>query len=154
MANYLPLVLLFIYPYALAQKQIVSVLNKPQVELSVGKVSESLIEFNIKEGFHVQADTVANDNLIPTSINFETLDGLEIRAKFPAYKKFHLNGTNENLLVFDQVLNVTLEILLSRDPNQNFIRIPGQLKYQACDSVKCLFPRTLDFFLDISVKGN
>ena len=67
------------------------------------------------------------------------------------YKEFLLKGTEETLLVFDNDMSITVEISTIKSLGQGTYMLPGELKYQACDSVRCLFPRTLNFEIMVDV---
>lgn len=158
--NYLLLVKFLIYGiisvpafdfFSYDQNQIVSLSSKPYAKLNSGTTVKTSIDFLIKKGYHIQADTVKDNNLIPSALTFEKVEGFEIKIIFPDYKEFLLKGTEETLLVFDNDMSVTVEISTIKSLGQGTYMLPGELKYQACDSVRCLFPRTLNIEIMVAV---
>ena len=112
------------------------------------------IGVNVKEGYHIQANSVNDESLIPTTLEIETNEFLTISKKeFPPSKQFKLEGTDSFLNVYDGKFQVKLFL----DPDKNVPEgkyvLAARLHYQACDSKRCLFPRIVDFSIPIEVKA-
>ncbi len=140
--------------HLLSQSQIVEVGNLSIVTIEPGNRSTVNIPFQIKYGYHIQADTVNDDNLIATILTFENIEGIELsKPKYPDYKEFRLKGTEEKLLVFDAEMQIQVTISVSETVKKGSYSLPGSLYYQACDSVQCLFPRRVNFQVGIEVSN-
>ena len=136
----------------LYQSQMVEAGNLPDVIIKAGKTNTVAIPFQIKYGYHIQADTVIDQNLIAVELTFENIDGIDLnKLDYPDYKEFQLKGTDEKLLVFDGSIIIILDISASATMPKGHYLLPGSLYYQACDSVRCLFPRRVNFQLPIEV---
>lgn len=122
------------------------------VRLRPGETGRVSIPFTIKEGYHIQADTVSDENLIHTELTIDTSGGFEVGDPvYPGFRYFELKGTNDSLLVFDGVINIVVTVKAADTTAPGNYELTGSLTYQACDSVRCLFPRKLNFQLDISL---
>ena len=136
----------------LPQSQMVEVSNLPDVIIKAGITKTVTIPFQIKYGYHIQADTVNDDNLISAELTFENIDCIVLgKPDYPDYKEFQLKGTDEKLFVFDGLIQIKVNISASETIGNGHYSLPGSLYYQACDSVRCLFPRRVNFHLPIEV---
>ncbi len=137
---------------SLSQSQMVEVNNLPDVFIKAGKTNTIAIPFQIKYGYHIQADTVNDPNLIAAELTFENIEGIDPgKLDYPDYHEFQLNGTDEKLLVFDGSILIKVDISASATMAKGHYLLPGSLYYQACDSSRCLFPRKINFQLPIEV---
>jgi hypothetical protein len=106
-------------------------------------------ELGIKDGFHIQADKVRDENFIPTVLTFEEQDEIVIGDPvFPNADEFYMEGAEEPIVVFGRVLKIQVPITVL-DFKKDMINVKGKLHYQACDEKKCYFPRDLNFTVKI-----
>ena len=148
-------VIAFFTEYVSAQNQLVEVSNLSSIQLEQGERDNITIPFRIKHRYHIQADTVNDDNLIRTELSIENRHGINPgRPAYPPCKQFKLKGTDDTLLVFDGDLNIEVPIEVSAFTKVGSYPLRGSLFYQACDSVRCLFPRKIDFQVTINVINN
>jgi len=121
--------------------------------ISPGEKKNLEIEFNIKEGYHIQADHVLDENLIPTSLSLTSPDEILVYDPvFPDPIPFHLKNVEDTMEVFHQHLKISLPVVIKENTNEGIYTVHGNLYYQACDSVKCYFPRDLPFEIRIWVR--
>jgi len=119
-----------------------------------GESNRVEIGVNVKEGYHIQANSVNDESLIPTSLEIETNEFLTISKKeFPLSKQFKLEGTDSFLNVYDGKFLVKLFLDPDKNAKEGKYVLAARLHYQACDSKSCLFPRTVDFSIPIEVKA-
>jgi peroxiredoxin len=134
----------------LAQRVDVSVNETVAV---AGKKSVVNVRVMVKEGYHIQADTVNDASLIPVTFRTTENEHFTIgNAIFPPCNVFRLEGTKNDLNVFDSSFMVGLPILPSAGIKTGRYLIKAQLRYQACDAKTCLFPRTIDLELPIIIR--
>jgi len=127
--------------------------NVPKVIVQAGKSSVINITVEVKNGYHIQANKVNNEFIIPTTL--EINDDKEIILKkqvFPSAKKFKLEGTDEHLDVYDERFAISIFFRTRKEIQRGIRQLNGKLNYQACDSVRCLFPRVIDFSIDVEVR--
>lgn len=135
----------------LLQSQIVKLQYAPVAAVGAGKTSEITLLFKIEYGYHIQADTVNDDNLIPAALMIEPIAGIALsKPTYPDYREFQLKGTVQKLLVFDGELKIVVRISAAESVKEGSYALPGSLYYQACDSVRCLFPRKLRFNVTVN----
>ncbi len=134
------------------QKPFVRIEHPISVDIEIGNKKVIELPFQVLYGYHIQADTVNDNNLIRAVLTFEQIEGIYIGTPaFPNFKKFQLNGTSEELLVFDGELIVSVPISVHQSTKKGSYSLPGDLYYQACDSIRCLFPRRIKFQVVVNV---
>ncbi|HEX8038198.1 MAG TPA: protein-disulfide reductase DsbD domain-containing protein [Chryseosolibacter sp.] len=134
--------------------------NEELVKVQVPNASarpgrEGLIKIlvSVKTGYHIQAHRIKDDLLIPTTLEIEGDTSFKITNQvFPPAKQFALTGTDQSLEVYDGDFEIQTSLRLSRRIQKGFRQVKGRLNYQACDSVRCLFPRTVEFPVNIEVQ--
>lgn len=135
------------------QNHFVKVINHKDWHLGKGDNKSIRISFMIQNGFHIQADKVVDDNLIPTTLNLISPEELLVGEPiFPAPARFHFINESNIMSVFSGVLEVLIPIKTQQSIKTGRYRLVGVLDYQACDSVKCYFPRKLDFVIPVEIR--
>ena len=139
-------------PFQVKEKDIVSVSINETI-LTTGEKSVAIIRVKVKEGYHIQANKVTNESLIPVSL-VTTPNELFLLNKplFPPYKFFRLEGIEESLNVFDSIFTIQLPVKAMSTTKEGRYFIKARIRYQACNAKTCLFPRALDFELPIVVQ--
>lgn len=110
------------------------------------------VSFQIKEGYHIQANKVNDDNLIPVKLEIESLEGISIGEPiFPGWREFKMEGTSDTFWVFDEILDVQIPLSIVQGKVSGDHLLKGNLNYQACDSRKCFFPRDFKFEVSFTI---
>jgi hypothetical protein len=149
------LLLFLLLPAAVPAQESTFVRLKETPELSIpsGTVFNIQLYFLIREGFHIQAHQVKDENLIPTAVTFTGPDELHFGTPvFPGAEKFTMKGTVEPLEVYSDTLVVSVPVATEKSPDKKMFLVRGRLSYQACDDAKCYYPRNLDFTLTIHLE--
>jgi Thiol:disulfide interchange protein DsbD, N-terminal len=137
---------------ALETDPIVVVQDQQEWELAPGESKVIIASFIIKDGYHIQADKVSDENLIPTSIKIESSKDFKIKDPvYPVPEEFLMTGVSEPLLVFSGVLEIRLPVKIYQLAEKGLYAVECVLRYQACDSRQCLFPRELPFTVNLKI---
>ena len=126
----------------------------PKVMAQAGRQSVINISVEVKNGYHIQTHEVKQDEFI-ISTTLEIDGGKEFIINnhvFPTAKKFTLEGTDQYLDVYDGKFEVQTYFTTGKKIHKNIHHLNGKLNYQACDSLRCLFPRTVEFSIDVDVR--
>lgn len=145
----------FVVLMFLQQGEIIFV-SAEKVLLHPGKPDTLRIQISVKEGYHIQANRLKDESLIPTSISFpkkqeEIITG---EALFPKAKKLLLTGTEDSLDVFDGHFEMAVPIKAEPNLRAGNYLLHAIIRYQPCDHRSCLFPRTKEFDVEVEVGGN
>lgn len=107
----------------------------------------------VKKGYHIQANRVNDESLIPTTLEVSDDKNITIsKQEFPPSTKFKLEGTNTFLNVYDGKFPIKLFLSPVAKTQTGKYILGAKLRYQACDSRSCLFPRVIDFSIPVEVK--
>jgi hypothetical protein len=127
------------------ENEIVTV-SVDETSIVPGTKSVVIIRVKVKEGYHIQANKVNDESLIPCTLKIDQNKFFSTgNPVFPPYKLFRLEGTENYLNVFDSLFIIRLPVKISPTAKEGQYLIKAQLRYQACDAKTCLFPRTLIF---------
>lgn len=127
--------------------------GKPEFNVSPTGNQAVRLFFLIREGYHIQANQVRDENLIPSALTFETMEGLILGDPvFPEAVEFSMEGTEETMDVFSDTLEVGLPVRILKGAGKGPFLIKGKLHYQACDDTKCFYPRDLEFIMRINME--
>ncbi len=154
MINHL-LITMFIY-LLMGNKQTpptaIVIVNVTEFIVYAGKNTIVPIWVTVKEGYHIQANKVNDEDLIPTTLEVNSDTITTIKHEFPPSKEFKLDGTNTFLQVYDGRFQIKLFLSPEAKTRMGKYILKAKLRYQACDSSSCLFPRVIDFSIPIEVK--
>lgn len=111
-----------------------------------GGVVRVTLPFTVAEGYHIQDASNTLDDVLPTKISFEDDANYQIRS-------YDYSQVDYDTVVLDKVshkvmsnlLEVTVTIDLKESASTGQTTLKGELFYQACDHMRCFFPRTLAF---------
>lgn len=107
----------------------------------------------VKKGYHIQANRVNDESLIPTTLEVNDDKNITIsKQEFPPSKKFKLEGSDTFLNVYDGKFLIKLFLSPVAKTQTGKYVLGAKLRYQACDSRSCLFPRVIDFLIPVEVK--
>jgi hypothetical protein len=125
--------------------------NVPEVRVQAGKRTEISVFVSVRKGYHIQANQVTDELIIPTTMEMEAQDIVVAEKQiFPSAKRFKLSGSTDPLLVYDGDFVITIPITASEVKNGKYV-IPAKLHYQACDEKMCYAPQTVVFSVDVLI---
>ena len=130
-------------------KSYVSYTAEPQT-VSAGKRSVLELRFHVQDGFHVNSHTPKSDLLIPTRVEFESAEGVEVTpAEYPPGSAYSFSfDPSEKLDVYSGAFTVRVPIVAKSGSHT----IEGTLKYQACDQAACYPPKSLPIEIIVSAQ--
>src|SRR5690349_8953829 len=127
--------------------------STPAAVTQPGKSSTFRILVDVKNGYHIQAHDVKDEYIVPTTLQIEAgKDFMISPAIFPSTKKFKLEGTDNYLDVYDGRFEISVPFLTKDKISKDLYELSGTIKYQACDSVRCRFPKSIQFSIRVDVK--
>ena len=128
-------------------------LKAPEITVSSGKNGVIQIYVTVKSDYHIQANKVKDEFIIPTTLDITTGEIITIdKQLFPAARKFRLEGTKDHLLVYDGNFKIEIPFRTNEKVVRGNYQLNAKLHYQACNNKRCLPPRTIDFSISLNVK--
>jgi hypothetical protein len=123
-----------------------------EISVEVGERATVLVRVEVKKGYHIQANKVSQEYLIPSTIEIEANKDIIIEEKtFPHSKMLTLEGFGEPLNVYDGNVDIQVGFKVGENCGKGKNTLKAKLHFQACDARSCLSPRTLDFLIPIEV---
>ncbi len=120
--------------------------------VAAGSDTRLALAVSLPPALHVQADKPRDPSLIPTVLSVDAPAGVRVsNLIYPHPEDFTLEGEKVPLLVFDNDFVVGATISVDPSVPTGDVKIPGRLRYQACDDKMCFQPRTERFEWSIRV---
>jgi len=131
----------------------VEINQSPEWEIYPGQRKNLEVNIKMLEGYHIQANQVQDPNLIPTSVTtIEVPFNIVVyNPIFPQPEPFKLRDAQDSMMVFQQTLRIYIPVEVKNEAKIGQHKITMNLHYQACDAVKCYFPRDLPFMINVVV---
>lgn len=161
--NWLTLSSFFLSPFAflLAQSQSnlprPSEVVKPQGYVSLepvprGRTFEIAVVAEIRQGFHVNANKVFEEYLIPTTLDGEMPKGLRwMKTTYPDGELQKFEFAEKMLNVYDGKVTLRMKLQALPDAPLGTVSVPLVLRYQACNDRACLPPVKLNVPVEIKL---
>jgi hypothetical protein len=146
------LIFLFVPFVAYSQHADIVTVTAEKLVLKAGDIKNLKIGIRIKEGFHIQANKLKDESLIPTTLMIDTTEGLlPGKSIYPTAKKYKLEGADSLLDVYDGKVEILVPVRAAIEIRPGVHHFNAVLRYQACDAKRCFFPRSLELTIFIEV---
>ena len=124
--------------------------------LRPGEALRFAVRVTLSEGYHVNSHTPSEEYLIPTTLEFLALDGLDAGGlDFPegAKRKFTFSETELSVYEGSFLIRGSLKAPPDAAPAERRVRLA--LRYQACTAQRCYPPKKeeIAFPVRIAAKG-
>ncbi len=135
-----------------ASPQRLQVKTPAPVAISPGESTTVAVPIAVGEAFHVQANQVPFDYLIPTVLTLNSTDLLTVGTpEYPAGKPYTLEGSTDTLLVYGGEFDILVPVAVDGSSASGSHVIEGTLRYQACDDRMCFAPKTIPVEVAVEV---
>ena len=118
--------------------------------VKAGKTGVLELEFQVRDGFHVNSHMPKSELLIPTVIKLQPAEGVKAsEVVYPPGTAYSFSfEPNEKLDVYTGTFKVKVPVVAAAGEHT----IDGSLRYQACDNAACYPPKTLPVQVVFSAK--
>ena len=118
-------------------------------------VSENIrinVKADIQSGYHINANKVTDEDLIPTTISVEA-DNFKLgKVSWPAAHQYKFSFSETELDVYEGSINIGLNLKAKKDLKPGKYEISGQVHYQACNDRACFAPKDAPFSVTVLLK--
>ena len=138
--------LLFLGFAALAvdKPAVVSISPMAPIEAEAGTTVHVQIIATVKDGYHVQANPPSDEYRIPTKLDLAAPDGIIFGSPvYPIAESHRLQGADQELSTYSGRFSIDLPITVNSKLTTGNLTLKGSLRYQACDSRRCLPPASV-----------
>ena len=106
-----------------------------------GRAFEVAVVAEIIPGFHINANKVLEDYLIPTTIEADPPKGLKVvEIVYPKASLQKFEFANAKMAVYDGSVTIRIKLMAEADAPLGEMTLPVRLRYQACNDKACLPP--------------
>lgn len=110
------------------------------------------IRFQVEKGYHILGNAGLESNFYPTTLSISENAALKFgETEFSGTVPFEMEGLEARITVFEGTFEVRTELTPEAFILKGKYTLEGRLAYQACDGVKCFFPRELSFPIELSL---
>jgi len=121
-----------------------------------GRAFEVAVVAEIMDGFHINANKVLQEYVIPTTLEAELPKGFKlIEAVYPQGKLWKFDFSPERLNVYEGKVTLLLKLEAQADAALGAVKLPMKLRYQACNDAVCLPPvrKSVDVEFEVAAAG-
>jgi len=109
--------------------------------LAPGEHGLIVVTIDVPDGCHIQSAQPAEPFLIPTSVEFESLDDLSIGgAIYPQAECVHHEWTPVALSIYRGRVEVSVPVEVATSARPGLLTLTGRVRYQGCTEYTCLPP--------------
>lgn len=137
--------------------------QKPRLELvasvtpasvAAGARAKATLKVRMPTSVHVQSDKPKDPSLIPTLLTINPPAGVTVeRIVYPVPSTLNQEGRSTPLSVFGPELVIDVQLAIASTVSAGEMRVPGQLRYQACDERVCFPPARAPVEWVLTVSG-
>jgi thiol:disulfide interchange protein DsbD len=127
----------------------VSLSNVPR-----GGTAQVALGVTTRSPWHINANLVTQDFLVPTEVRFVPPPGIAVRGVvYPQGIEKKLGFSPEPLRLYEGTVYVGAMIDVAADAPVDTVSIRAVITYQACDNEKCLLPESLEVFIPVPISS-
>jgi thiol:disulfide interchange protein DsbD len=130
-----------------------------QASATAGKkdfqLSESIkinVKGTVQDGYHINANKVTDEDLIPTSLKIESNDFKLVKASWPPSHKFKFSFSETELDVYQGAVNIGVTLKANKNLKPGKYQVSGSIHYQACNDRACFTPKDAPFSVQVVLK--
>lgn len=117
-----------------------------------GEILKIAVQASLAKSWHIHADKVGDEFLIPTSLAVEPQEGIEVvEIVYPKSRSGKFDYSETAIDVFDGEFLVGALVKFSSGSSPGPRKLKVKFRYQACDDRGCLPPKTLELPVEIEV---
>ncbi len=118
-----------------------------------GKKINIDIILNIKKSWHINANKLPEESLMPTVIRFDKSEDFAIqKIIYPPAKMVKLPFSNSELALYETQAKIKAVLLVDKKLRDKKLNVTGKLQYQPCNDQTCLFPVSKPFSISVNLK--
>ncbi len=145
-------IFLFAGSAVFAQQYVTVTASSSKKEFTMSEAVKINVKAAVQEGFHINANKISDEDLIPTTIKVESNDFKLTKTSWPGAKKYKFSFSETELDVYEGSFNIGLYLKANKNLKPGKYEIKGSVNYQACNDKACFAPRNADFTVTVVMK--
>jgi uncharacterized protein len=111
------------------------------------------VTLQVPEGWHVNSHRPGQDYLIPTSVAFDSIEGLRLQdIQFPPAARAELGFAGQPLSVYEGTVRIEAVFTTDHDLPPGDYPLRVKVNYQPCSQSECRLPVEVEKTLEIAVR--
>jgi len=104
------------------------------------------LELNIDKAWHINSHEPLDEYLIPTTVEFQTPEGVTIgKVYYPEPETYKFEFSENPVSVYQGNVKLSTTVSVDHSVTTDSLRIAGTVRYQSCNNTSCLPPATANF---------
>ena len=136
---------------AFAQGNVLNYMPPRKVVAKPGGVVESALALELRSGYHVNSNTPSDEYLIPLRLTWNPGPLEASGFAFPQPRMEKYSFSEKPLSVFSGHFQIVTHFKAAANAAPGPATLTGKLRYQACNNIMCLPPKTLDISLQVEI---
>jgi len=133
-------------------QKLIANLSLSQDIVPIGSETDFTVTLDIKKGYHINSYTPTLDYLIPTTIEFDKIEGITAeQIKYPSALLKSFDFAEKSILVYEGKIKISGKLKISSDTKIGNYLIKGKVKYQACTDTQCFRPEEISLNAKLNV---
>jgi DsbC/DsbD-like thiol-disulfide interchange protein len=125
----------------------------PETSLARGESGDAIVQLNIDDGYHVNANPPTFTYLIPTQLEITPSNGVTVDfITYPDALTKKFSFAEKPLAVYEGATDLKVRFTAAKSAPAGTHNLSARLRVQACDDQVCYAPGTMDLTLPVIVK--
>ena len=130
-------------PQSFSGFQVVSIAPPEPLFMEAGKELEVSLTLRIRSGYHINSSRPAEDYLIPTELNWDSVTLPLASVDYPTGEHITYSFSDKPLSVYSDKVRIVSTFHAPATLQSSSKAIIGSLRYQACNEKTCFPPKTI-----------
>jgi thiol:disulfide interchange protein DsbD len=154
MSKYILLFVIFLFTcsVAVSQQYVTVTASSSKKDYTQSEPVKINVKATVQSGFHINANKISDEDLIPTTVKVEGNDFKLIKTSWPASEKYKFSFSETELEVYAGSFNIGLTLKTRKDLKPGKYEIKGAVNYQACNDRACFPPKDAEFSVTVNIK--
>lgn len=146
------LILLILSTLSYAQQYVTVSASSTKKDFFLSENIRVNVKADIQGGYHINANKVTDEDLIPTTLTVEGSDFKLGKVSWPSSHKYKFSFSETELDVYEGSISIVLNLKARKDLKPGKYEISGVVNYQACNDRACFAPKDAPFTVTITLK--
>ncbi len=143
---------LFINTALYSQQYVTVTASASKKDFMVSEPVKINVKASIQEGYHINANKISDEDLIPTTISVESKDLKLLKSSWPSAKKYKFSFSETEMDVYEGSITIGLTLKAGKDLKPGKYEVTGAVNYQACNDRACFPPKNAEFSVTVTIK--
>lgn len=146
------LILLFLSTLSFSQQYVTLSTTSAKKDYFPSENIRVNIKADIQSGYHINANKVSDEDLIPTTITVDAGELKLSKVSWPGSKKYKFSFSETEIEVFEGSISIGINLKAPKNIKPGKYEVSGSVNYQACNDRACFAPKDVPFSVTVTIK--